>query len=165
MQGDFSNAVEPFKRSVKMDPSNPIVRMTYGQVLAFNGESALARDVFESLVRDMPETLFAKLARLYELALAGNREEALRALQPDMEAAAKEDLQYSWSVAECLALIGEADRSIEWLGNAVKQGLCNYPLLAELDPLLSNVRANNAFKTLMASVKERWEAIRPVAVA
>jgi hypothetical protein len=43
------------------------------------------------------------------------------------------------------------------LENAIKMGLINYPLLAEKDPFLNNIRREPRFKKLMERVKYEWE--------
>jgi non-specific serine/threonine protein kinase len=44
-----------------------------------------------------------------------------------------------------------------WLENAVNRGFINYPLLAEKDLFLANMRGEPRFKKLMKRVKYEWE--------
>jgi len=115
--------------------------------------------VFDELLHDAPDTFFAQLGNVYKLALSGEREAALEAASDELRAAAREDLQYSWSLAECFAILDDSDQAIEWLENAVAQNFWNYPLLAEHDPLLAKVRDDPRFEELMDRVKELWEAL------
>jgi hypothetical protein len=71
----------------------------------------------------------------------------------------RSDLQYSWMLAQCYALIGDDDSAMEWLRNAVDRGFVNFPLLSEIDPLLSSLRAKPEFLELMTEVEARWKAL------
>jgi len=159
MEGDFAGACAPFLKAHRLEPGNPIVLLTYGQILAMNQREDEAIKVFDELLHDAPDTFFAQLGNVYKLALSGEREAALEAVSDELRAAAREDLQYSWSLAECFAILDDSDQAIEWLENAVAQNFWNYPLLAEHDPLLANVRNEPRFEELMNRVKELWEAL------
>ena len=159
MEGDLPGAVEPFRRSVQIDPGNPIVRLTYGQILVMNGRHPEASDVFDQLAHDMPGTLFAGLGRFYQLALAGREVEARAAVTEDHRAAAWQDMEYSWCMAQCCALLGDRAEAIRWLRNAaIEQNFSNYPLLVERDPLLAPLRDDPAFVPLAAEIRRNWEA-------
>jgi hypothetical protein len=69
---------------------------------------------------------------------------------------ARHDLQYSWTMAQCCAMIGATEEATGWVENAVRQGFWNYPLLAERDPLLTTLRADSRFLKLMSSTKSKW---------
>ena len=60
-------------------------------------------------------------------------------------------------MAAIYSLIGDRDKSLEWLENAVNRGFINYPMLNEYDPLLENIRGEERFKKLMERVKDEWE--------
>jgi TolB-like protein/class 3 adenylate cyclase/tetratricopeptide (TPR) repeat protein len=160
MEGRLAEAIEPFRRSAQIDPGNPIVRLTYGQIMAMNGRSADAAQIFEQLAHDMPDTLFAQLGVFYRLALAGRREEALAVMTEEHKAAAWQDMEYSWCVAQCHAIIGDDAEAVRWLRNAaIAQNFSNYPLLAERDPLLARLRDTPAFVELAREIRRKWEAV------
>jgi TolB-like protein/class 3 adenylate cyclase len=158
MEGDFTNAIGPFRTSCEIDPGNPIVRLTYGQILAMNGRLEEAYEVFGLLLREMPNTLFARLGVFYQLALMGRGEEAREAVSDELKAAAWEDMEYSWCMAQCYAILGDTGEALHWLANGVGQGFSNYPLLAERDPFLAPLRGDPAFEEFRAALKRRWEA-------
>jgi hypothetical protein len=66
-------------------------------------------------------------------------------------------VQYSWKLATGYALIGKPDKALNWLENAVRHGLINYPFLAQHDPLLENLRQESRFKALVEDVQSQWE--------
>lgn len=159
MDGDFSRAVEPFRRSLEMDPSNPIVRLTYGQILAMDGQTDEATAVFDLLKQDMPETLFAHLGIFYRAALNGEPVPMLDAMPEELRAAAWEDMEYSWCMAQCYAVTGHAAEAMRWLANAISQNFINYPLLSTQDPLLASLRGSIEFDRLMADLKGKWQSL------
>ena len=48
-------------------------------------------------------------------------------------------------------------QALDWLENAVNLGHINYPLFAEKDRFLANLRGDPAFEKLMQRVKREWE--------
>jgi serine/threonine protein kinase len=159
MEGDFGNAIGPFRKALEMDPTNPIVRLTYGQILAMNGQAEEAIEAFDLLMQDMPETLFAHLGIFYKLALRGDQSAAIQVMPEEMKAAAWEDMEYSWCMAQCYALAGNKGEALRWLANAVSQNLSNYPLLAHQDPMLALLRSGPEFEALMGVVKVKWQSL------
>ena len=160
MEGNLKGAIEPFRKSAHIDPGNPIVRLTYGQIMVMNGRHAEATEIFDQLARDMPGTLFAQLGVFYTLAMAGRRADALAVISDELKAAAWQDMEYSWCMAQCHAMVGDHAEAIRWLRNAaIEQNFSNYPLLAERDPLLAPLKGNPAFLELTAEIRRKWEAV------
>jgi non-specific serine/threonine protein kinase len=60
-------------------------------------------------------------------------------------------------LAGIFSLLGEKNEALDWLENAVNRGFINYPLLAEKDPWLANLRGEDRFQKLMERVKYEWE--------
>ena len=54
-------------------------------------------------------------------------------------------------------MLGEVHKALEWLELASDNGVINYPLLAQHDPFLENIRGEEGFKRLMERVKHEWE--------
>ena len=84
-------------------------------------------------------------------------DKALEAMTPEFIAAAKSDVQFSWMVGSCYAMLGKAEDAIDWIEHAVKRGFIHYPFLTEYDPFLANIRGEPRFKKLMERVKYEWE--------
>jgi hypothetical protein len=61
-------------------------------------------------------------------------------------------------LAEGYAMVGAAERAIDWLVVAVDRGYINYPFLARHDPCLQRVRSQPRFRRLMETVRERWQS-------
>ena len=65
---------------------------------------------------------------------------AFRTLTEGYRGGAGGDPQYSWNTAQCFGMLDEKEESLRWLKNAVSLGFINYPLFAEQDPFLANIR-------------------------
>ena len=91
--------------------------------------------------------------------LVGNpfRDKIASLLTPDFIQATRRDSQLSSHMAAFYSYLGEKDKSLEWLENAVDQSFINYPFFNEYDKLLNNIRGEERFKKLMERVKYEWE--------
>jgi non-specific serine/threonine protein kinase len=158
LDGDFERACALFAKAHHMEPDNPGINVVYGQALAMAGRRDEACAILERIERDAPGSFYDGLGRVLRAALHGDREATLAALAPKIEEAARADMQYSWSVAQAFALVGESARAVDWLENAVARGFCNYPLIAERDPLLAGIRGDAGFHKLALGAKEKWQA-------
>ena len=86
----------------------------------------------------------------------GDRDAAFAAATEEIRAGCAQDAQTSWYMAQCYALIGEADEAIDWITTAVSRGFWNYPLFAERDALLASLRSHERYQALMVDLKEKW---------
>jgi len=75
----------------------------------------------------------------------------------DFQKTCRRDAANSHFVGVMMTLLDEKDHALDWLENAVDHGFINYPLLAEKDPFLINIRSEPRFKKLMERVKHEWE--------
>jgi hypothetical protein len=83
--------------------------------------------------------------------------EALRSSTQGVAAIAKWDLQYSWFLSECYALVNEKVEAHRWLENAVRRGFLNYPMVRKFDAFLENLRGEEQFEKLVERIKYGWE--------
>jgi non-specific serine/threonine protein kinase len=158
MKGDFARAPQAFRRAIEMDATNPILRVTYGHILALNGRGAEACEVFDALARDQPTGFFTQMGRVVKAALLGQRETVLAGVTEELQIVCSADCQYAWMLAECFTLVGEKDAAAGWLAKAVASGCWNYRLLAEWDPFLGALRGEPAFERVLEELKPAWEA-------
>ena len=160
LDGDPQRALPWLARAHELEPGNPITSIAYGQALAMAGERERACSVLEEIANYVPDSFFAGLGRAFASAVRDDRERAYLALTPDVLEQSRHDLQYSWTLAQCYAMLGNAKEATDWIDNAIRQGFWNYPLLAERDPLLASVREEERFGGLMASTKTKWLNLR-----
>jgi hypothetical protein len=89
--------------------------------------------------------------------LQGNQKKALQEMTSDFQKTVRRDCGFAHYLSCFLALNNLKKEALDWLEIAVKDGLINYPLLAEKDPFLENIRGEPRFKKLMERVKHEWE--------
>jgi hypothetical protein len=141
-----------------MEPDNPAINFVYCQALAMAGRREEACALVDRIERDAPTSFYHGLGSVLRAALRGDKAAAHAALEPAVEEGAKADMQYSWTLAQAFSLLGETQPSVRWLENAVAQGFSNYPIIAQLDPLLEGVRGDAGFQKVARTAKEKWQA-------
>jgi len=57
------------------------------------------------------------------------------------------------------ALLGDRQRAVDWLQRAVALGDVNYPWFKR-DKNYDSLRADPEYQTIMAGVRQRWEAYK-----
>lgn len=155
--GEFKLALGPFEKMYEMVPDNPAARGLYAMILIYNERNEEAYALIDRIAEDNPGHFFAHLGLFLKYAHQGKKEEALKSITPELERVAGRDITYSWFIATGYAILDERDKALDWLENAVKWGLINYPLLAKYDPFLENLRSDERFQKLMEKVKKQWE--------
>jgi hypothetical protein len=127
-------------------------------MLAANERRDEAITILEAVARDTPEMGWATLANAMASALRGDRDGVLRIMTPELRAKVWWDDLFCWWSADCFALVGEREASLDFLERAVALGIINYPFLAQHDSCLSGVRSEARFGDLMERVRRAWEA-------
>jgi hypothetical protein len=74
----------------------------------------------------------------------------------------KMDVEFSWIIADFMALAGDTTSANLWLANAVDHGFINYPLLAIHDPYLRKLDEDDTFQNIILRVKREWESVKEV---
>jgi tetratricopeptide (TPR) repeat protein len=156
LDGDPQRALPWLAKAHDLEPQNPITSIAYGQALAMAGETARACEVLDEVGTYAPGSYFAGLASTFSGAVQDHLDDARDALTADVLEQSRHDLQYSWTIAQCYAMMGDRVKATEWVENAVRRGFWNYPLLAERDPLLKSLRADPAYLSVMSSAKSKW---------
>ena len=157
--GNYADALRWTQRSADVDPTNPTSRMLHAQALAANGRVADAIGILRTVARETQAMAWAKLASVMAHALAGERDEALVAITPDLLDASRWDDIFSWWLADCYALVGEREAALDSVERMIEMGMVNYPFLAQYEPFLSGIRGEPRFATLMARAREKWDRI------
>ena len=156
VKGERDEAVEVLGAAHDMDGGNPEVRLLYAYALAARDDADAATRLFERMRKDTPQVAVTWIGRFYQTALEGDRRKALRAASEKLKTAARASGVYSFHMAECYSLLGESAIAMEWLENAVRLGVVNYPFLAEHAPFLDSLRSTEDFKSLTGRVKKQW---------
>jgi len=156
VDGDLDRARGLLERAAALNDANPGVVHTYGQCLAMSGRAEEAHRLFDHLTDTAPDSFFAHLGQCYQHGLRHQPDQVAARVTPDVREAAASDGQYAWSLAQCFAMAGDVEQGLNWLARAVQYGNWNYPLLAERDPLLANLRGEQPFRDLIGEVRQKW---------
>jgi serine/threonine protein kinase/tetratricopeptide (TPR) repeat protein len=158
--GRYDDALRWTQRSVDIDPENPTSRMVHALMLAANGRVDEAVALLRPVARDTPDMAWAKLGAAMAGALRGDRDEVLRVMTPELREAAWRDDLFCWWSADCFALVGEREASLDFLERAVSLGIVNHPFLAAYEPFLAGVRGEARFGRLLERVRRAWEVFQ-----
>jgi serine/threonine protein kinase len=159
--GNYPEALTWTQRSVDIDPANPTPRMMHALMLAANGRREEGVAMLDSVARDTSAMAWARLAPAMACALRGERDDLLRLMTPELRAAAEWDEIFAWWVADCFALVNEADAAIDFLEYAVQFGFINAPWLSKYEPFLESLRNTPRFRCMMEAVHTAWMAFEP----
>jgi serine/threonine protein kinase len=156
-EGEFGLALDVLRKLNKSFPDDLLIKFSYGLSLAYMNERDQAGLIFNQITQEQPGGLISGLSLAFKYAIAGKKTETLKSLEADPQLLKTRDFQYVYWITECLALIDEKERALDWLERDVNLGMINYPLMNELDPFLENIRGEERFKKLMERVKYEWE--------
>jgi serine/threonine protein kinase/predicted Zn-dependent protease len=155
--GQFSLALDEFRKWYQSDPSNPAKEFYYVLMLAHNRAFDEAFSIIDQSAKTTPDNAATKSELLLKYGLQKDRGKAFQLLTPDFQKTCQRDLEWSYYVAEAFALLDEKKEALDWLENAVNRGFINYPFINKLDSFLVNIRGEERFKKLMERVKYEWE--------
>jgi len=158
--GRFDAAIDGYRKEYVVDPSSPYTRWAYGCVLVWAGRIDEGLEIFDEIARDTPQTMFGDFAIVFSKALRGDADGALRAVTPELIAAAKPHWQMGWMMSPLYALMGRDTEALDWLELAVNRGFVNYGFL-EREPFLKKLHGNPRFSEILAGAKRRSEAFEP----
>ena len=154
--GQYEGALEEARKTIVMGPDEPVLILRVAWSLAWTGRSGEANAHIDR-VAGMDPNVYTKLILMLKHGLRGDLASARAELTPEFHKWCNREAIWSYFAAVAFALAGGKDDTLEWLEHAVELGWINYPLLAEKDPLLVNIRTEDRFKKLMERVKKEWE--------
>jgi eukaryotic-like serine/threonine-protein kinase len=156
---DPASGLPYMARGFELGPALPSGINLYAPALVAFGREQEARDAVANMLATAPPDHLTWLTELFVWALDGRRDDILSTLTEERVRWARADLQYSLQLAEYFAMLGENDRAFDWLENAIRCGVVNYPFLSTRDPYLANLRGDPRFEPLMAHVKAIWQRL------
>ena len=143
-QGQFDMAQSPFLDFYRLGPESPMAHMWKSIILIYNDCPDESYDFLNEVVKEQGQDPFDQLLKFLKYAIKGDKNKLPSSVSPDNIEIFKNDLQGSYHIATFYSYLGEKEKSLEWLENAVSLGLINYPLLSEHDKLLNSIRTSNA---------------------
>ncbi|HVS65297.1 MAG TPA: protein kinase [Thermoanaerobaculia bacterium] len=156
--GRFERAAEGARRSRMAEPENPAFFYFLWATLQMTGRREEAAMLTER-IDAADESFFTRLLRFHHAALEGNRDTA-EAMATLLAEPAREDLQYSVQVAEGWSLLGDVERALEWIENAIDHGFCAVEFLSEHDRFLEAVRHDPRFEKLIERAQTERDELR-----
>ena len=185
--GLLDEAIIKMEKAVKLDPKNITFRsligtysatgqyqkaldmtanyepspFTYGwQALMTNrlGDSKKALELYEHIINNYPNNLWANVAIIHKSALINDYETGLKAVDSlvNIEASDGETIYYT---ATYYGLLGDKKRCIELLNKAVDSGYFNHLNIASND-YLALIKKEPAFQQILAKAKRKHMAFR-----
>jgi len=157
--GDMEGGLHAADEWTRRHPGNRICGFYRGLFLAYVGRDEEAQRQAEALVQEEPAEVMGQVLHFLTLALLGRRDEALGAVSSENQPHCWVDFGLPLWMADAYAVLGEVDEAVRWLERAVDNGMLNYPLLADLDPFLEDIRSEPRVQQLLAQTKERWDGL------
>ena len=154
--GKYHDAIDPFRHMIEIDPKNPL-NYFYAWALANCDRMKEAIPFLTKDIKNEAKTGQVSFGEMLRFALLKDKEKVLNILTPDFHKTFSRSGASSHLISSILASLGEKEKAMSWLENAVDRGFLNYPLLAEKDPFLENIRGEDRFIKLMKKVKHEWE--------
>jgi non-specific serine/threonine protein kinase len=155
--GKYDCALRAWSRLHEIYPENPMSQHYYARALAYNKKIEQAFPVIDQCAWANPNNMLAKLGLMLKYGILKDKDRAIHEMTPDFQMTCRRDVDVSHHLAGIFALLEEKKESLDWLENAINRGFINYPMLAEKDPFLANIRDEERFKKLMDRVKYEWE--------
>ena len=167
-QGDTTAVIAMAEQLAREYESNPYALQSAGWLLIFVGELERARAPLERAYALSPTASGEGYVRVrlgYVLWQAGERERATQ-LFDDFERFANEQIEKGneyamlpYSLAAAHAAQGETEQALEWLEQSVDRGW-PYELTTVHDPLLTSLRGDERFQSLVAQMRARNALMR-----
>jgi eukaryotic-like serine/threonine-protein kinase len=126
--------------------------------LAYVGQVDAAIAHVDRVARVAPGHVHTKFALMVKHGLRDGVASARAELTPEYRDWCYREAGWSYFTASSFSLANAKNGALEWLEHAVDLGWINYPLLAEKDPFLANLRGDPRFEALMVRVKREWES-------
>ena len=155
--GRYDEAVRRWLKLYEMFPEYPMAQFYTALALAYNKYIDQAFAVIDKSASLNPDNVVVKLGLMLKYAIQKDKERAYQEMNPEFRKTSQRDGGYCHNLAGIFAILKEKTEALDWLENAVDRGFINYPLLAEKDLFLANIRSEPRFKKLMERVKYEWE--------
>ncbi len=156
VHGQLDKTLFYIQKYYEKEPESIMGIWYLGQLLIITRSNNAAEFIFEHWESDPKNIFYEMLMWLYH-AFNGTKTEALKYINKTTLAISWDDAYLAWFIAGWYALLDEKELAMKYIERIHEKGLINYPLLAEHDPLLENIRNEPRFKKLLKTVKKEWE--------
>jgi TolB-like protein len=151
--GKLEASLKSFQRCIQLNPLDPF-RFLYAYALAYNDQYEEVDKVVSDIVRDSPTDNFSiNLVKMLQFALKNDEEGFKSILNSQFASKCKQDLELSWLVADCFALLNKKNEALNWLEQAVDRGFLNYEFFYNYDPFIEYLKKERRFEEIMDKAK------------
>ena len=151
--GDPDGSIREQEKVLEQDPRNVPALRFLAMALTTKGDVAKARQKLEHARTLEPQNYGTRILWALQLALEGNREEALREMDPEVLKYGELALWASF-VSEFYAVLGQKTKALDWLERAVRAGDERADWF-QRDPLLTKIRDEPQFQQIVDSIRYR----------
>ena len=155
--GKFDLALNPLLAAYNLTPDSAMHQFWKALILFYNDCSDEAYEFICKFVDETTTNIWSQGAIGIKYVITREIDNLTILMTPDFVKGIQMDLQFSYHFATFYSYLGDKEKSLEFLENAVNRGFINYPLIAEQDPFFKNLRGDDRFKKLMERVKSEWE--------
>lgn len=160
MHGDLEEAESFLRRAHNLEPNSPTFRTGLALVLIYLERNRDAQGLLEAGEAEEPRReVWHVVGRILFHILNQMPETATELLDDDLKADAKSDMLYAWLLADCFALLGDPETSLEWLRTAIEGGFWNPSFFKETDTVLADLRSREEFESLLTTAHTHWKSI------
>ena len=139
------------------EPDNPLVRTFRALCVYYSGQTDLAAEQMEQVVKKHPNMHGIRPFLAMMLSAQGKHEAAQSQLTDYVKRNGEVDPDIAYSIASVYALEGMRDEAFHWLGRAISLGNENRPCF-ENDPNWASLRDDPKFAELMTGVHSAHKA-------
>ena len=153
-QGDVDGAIREQERVLEQDPQNVDGLASLARAYIDKHDLHNARQTLERARKEDRENYSLRQTWALLLALEGDKAQATQEMDAGLQAYAAMQIFGPSSAADFYAVMGDADRALEWLERAVRMGDYREEYLRR-NPLLTSLRAQPRFQQILDSVAYR----------
>jgi eukaryotic-like serine/threonine-protein kinase len=128
------------------------------QLLFQSGRGVEATETADHALREYPDDPFARMAAMYRWAMAGDHRRVRELINEQVREVARNDLQYSFWVAEIFGQVGDAAGAVDWLRTALRRGFSAWRYVEKHDRFFDNVRQDERFREALEELRLQWLA-------
>ena len=158
--GRMTEAEDEMRQVLAQNPNQFKALAYFGALLYYEGKLDEADATFARSLQLAPRSsdLTGPIMAAFLYASRGQREKIDRRILDSRPAEVVDGDQAYWT-GGIYALLGDKPHALQWLRRAVALGDVNYPWF-QRDKTYDSLRSDSAYQSIMAGVRQRWEAYK-----
>ncbi len=155
-QGDFPGAFRELEKVLEQDSENVYALAYLARAQMEAGHLNDAQKTLTRVSNEQRQNFQVRIMWALLLALERKRAEALRAMDSETQKFASIAPMYTSMAAEFYAVLGDTEKSLEWLDRALRNGEGRSEWI-QRNPHFSSLRGNPRFQQILQSIAFRWQ--------